>query len=181
MAGWIRVLPKIQEGWSSLLETMEGHTNIVKAVTFSLYGQLLTSASNDNTVQLWDTAIGALRGSLEGHTDWIYAVTFSPNSQLLASASFDKTVRLWDTATGALLQTLEGHTEGVYAVTFSPYGQLLASASFDKTVRLWGCGHRSVTGQSRGSYRLGQRSNILPQRPASCLYIIRQHGQAVGC
>ena len=45
-------------------------------------------------VHVWDTAIGAVRGSLLGHTRGVKAVIFSPNGQLLASASSDHTVRL---------------------------------------------------------------------------------------
>ncbi|KAL9607560.1 MAG: hypothetical protein Q9167_007535, partial [Letrouitia subvulpina] len=147
MAGWLCILPETQKDWSSLLQTLEGHTGRVSAVTFSPDGQLLASTSYDNTVRLWDGATGALRGSLEGHTGPVRAVTFSPDGQLLASASDDNTVRLWDGATGALRGSLEGHTGPVSAVTFSPDGQLLASASDDNTVRLWD----RATGALRGS------------------------------
>jgi len=134
---WILMEPKVEQKWSPLIQSFEGHSKWVQAIVFSPDGKLVASTSYDNTVRLWDTATGESCGVLKGHSNRVRALAFSPDGKQIASASDDETVRLWDPATGESCGILEGHSALVKALAFSPDGKLVASASDDKTVRIW--------------------------------------------
>jgi WD40 repeat protein len=97
---WLSRGPRVEEEWSLEFQTLEGHSGVVQSVAFSPDGQLLASASYDQTIKLWNPATGALMHTLEGHSHWVESITFSPDGQLLASGSADQTIKLWDPATG---------------------------------------------------------------------------------
>jgi WD40 repeat protein len=114
------------------VRTLRGHVNSVYAVSFSPDGQLLASASADNTIKLWNPASGAELRSLSGHKDGVLSVAFSPDGRMLASAGRERTVKLWDVASGRQIGTYAGAAP----VVFSPKGGFLA-ATDARTIKLW--------------------------------------------
>src|SRR5260370_62294 len=80
-----------------------GHPRRVYGVALSADGQLLASASQDGTVQLWEAPAGRLLATLpgdtqadEGQSGGVWCVALSMDGRLLASGAEDGTVRLWE-------------------------------------------------------------------------------------
>ena len=60
----------------ALHSILKGHSDWVRAVAFLLDSQLLTSASDNKIVRLWDANMGVSCSILEGHSNWVRAVAF---------------------------------------------------------------------------------------------------------
>ncbi|MDT9266886.1 WD40 repeat domain-containing protein, partial [Limnospira sp. PMC 1223.20] len=120
-----------------LIRTLTGHSSWVNAVAIAPDGKRAVSASDDNTLKLWDLETGTELATLTGHSDDVNAVVIAPDGKRAVSASDDKTLKLWDLETGTELATLRGHSDWVRAVAIAPDGKRAVSASEDETLKLW--------------------------------------------
>ena len=139
------VLPVISKPLvTTPLMTYSGHSAAVNSVAWKPKTTLLASASDDGTVQAWDSTTGkTVLPPCREPGGSLMSVAWSPNGKYLASASTNKLVQVWSTNTSsqsvvtAPFVTYTGHTDAVMSVAWSPEGKYLASASADKTVRVW--------------------------------------------
>ena len=148
-APWFRTRTPFRES-EALIRTLQGHTAFVWGCAVSPDGSFIVSASNDNTLKVWDARTWEERATLEGHTDEVSGCAVSPDGSFIVSASRDNTLKVWDAKTGKERATLQGHTSRVHACAVSPDGSFIISASHDKTLKMWD----AATGTERASIAL---------------------------
>jgi WD40 repeat protein len=116
-----------------------GHIRQVRGCATSPDGTWIVSASDDQTLKIWDAATEAERATLIGHASGVNACCVSPDGTWIVSASSDRTLKIWDAASAAKGANLAGHTEAVNGCAVSPDGTWIVSTSDypDITPKIW--------------------------------------------
>jgi WD40 repeat protein len=116
--------------------SLQGHTDVVRAVCFSADGKRLVSAGHDSTIRQWDVTSGEAVNVLPqavGITD----LSISADAKLAVTAGWDGRVRLWDLHQGREIATYDGHPPVAHAVAFFHDGKRFVSGGYDKLARVW--------------------------------------------
>ncbi|HEY9664227.1 MAG TPA: AAA-like domain-containing protein, partial [Allocoleopsis sp.] len=120
--------------FGTLLRTLSGHGAGVMSVVYRPTGDLIVSAGQDGTINLWQPD-GNLVRTLKTDSG-LTNLAFSPDGQTFVSVGQDGGVKLWR-HDGTALATFQGHEGEIRGVAFTPDGQTILSGSLDKTVRFW--------------------------------------------
>lgn len=121
----------------TLLHDFTGHDDVVVGLAFRPDGGQLASASFDQTVRLWNLALGRPDGVFSGHSDFVYDVTYTPDGQSLLSVSKDRTIKRIDVKTLKERRTYSNHNEDVLAVAIQPGGTKFVTAGNEPQLRWW--------------------------------------------
>src|SRR6185369_4691882 len=71
----------------------------INAYAFSPDGKLALSASDDNSVRLWNVETGHSLRVFDGHAGEVWSLAWSADQRRALSGADDNTVRLWDVET----------------------------------------------------------------------------------
>jgi WD40 repeat protein len=116
---------------------LTGHGHSVFALAYSPDSSLLASASEDQTVGLWDTKTGELC-DMKPLDACLRTVAFSTDGQLLAAGGDPRVVTIWSMNDQHVHTKLIGQNPlPVRSVAFSRDDLTIATACDDDKVRLW--------------------------------------------
>ena len=76
------------------MKTLEGHSNNVMAVAWSIHG-LLAIGSYDNTVKIWNPSAGECLKTLKGHNGAVLCVEWAQDGSQLVIGGGDYKDKLW--------------------------------------------------------------------------------------
>ncbi len=119
------------------LYTLKGHEKGVNSIAVTPDGQRAISASNDNTLKIWNLKIEKAEFVPESHNGRVSSLAITQDGRHAISGSWDGTLKTWDLDNGNLLHTLEEHKGGITAVIVNSDGKRVISASGDKTLKIW--------------------------------------------
>jgi U3 small nucleolar RNA-associated protein 13 len=146
---------------------LEGHLDIVLALSSSADGRLLASSSKDKTARIW-APLGtngskswgySCIGICEGHVESIGAIVMPHHQQensesvnFMFTGSQDHTIKMWDLTTLGdrpeisltesvvrcqSLTTLKAHDKDINSLDVAPNNRLLVSGSQDRTAKIY--------------------------------------------
>ncbi|KAI6198380.1 F-box domain-containing protein [Aphelenchoides fujianensis] len=98
-------------------------------------GEMVVTASDDQTVRIWSATSAKVLHTLRGHTGGVWTLLLSEDGSKVISGSTDRTIRVWDAKSGEELHKLEGHTSTVRCMAI--HGDTLVTGSRDCSVRVW--------------------------------------------
>ncbi|MBD1846301.1 WD40 repeat domain-containing protein [Cyanobacteria bacterium FACHB-63] len=134
-----------------LLNSLSGHTEVVRSLALTRDGKTLISGSDDSTLKLWDLTTNQLIQTLDQGSS-IWSISLGRDDKTLVSGSEDGTLKIWELPSAALVQSIPAHEGRVFSVAISPDGKTIATGGYDRTIKIWnaetGALLRSLTGHT---------------------------------
>ena len=115
-----------------------GHKGTISELAIHPEGNLIASASLDETVRLWSNSVRGKCEVLKCHPSPTRTIDFSSTGKFLLTGANDKTIKIFSLFPRIkFVSSFTGHTNWVKCARFSPDNRLIGSCSDDHTVRIF--------------------------------------------
>lgn len=114
---------------------LDGHSEPVRDISFSMTDAKFCTASDDGSIKIWDSKSAKEEGILKGHGWDVRVAHWHPEYSLIASGGKDNLVKLWDPRAKKELNTLYIHRNTILALKWSRDGKYLLSGGKDQVVK----------------------------------------------
>ncbi|MEW6306148.1 MAG: c-type cytochrome domain-containing protein [Verrucomicrobiota bacterium] len=117
-SGFVRL---VESASGKAIASWQAHNDTIFDLSLSKDGKLLSTASGDKLVKVWELDSRKELARLEGHTSAIYAVAFNGEGTQLVSGGPDKEIKVWDVKTREKVATLGDNPKaGITALAWTP-------------------------------------------------------------
>ena len=116
-----------------------GHKSGINEVAINIKGDLIASASNDESVRLWSNSVNGKNQLLKCHASPVRSVDFSTNNKFLLTASNDKVIKIFNITSPKIkfISSYTGHNNWIRCARFSPDDRLIGSSGDDNTIKIF--------------------------------------------
>jgi WD40 repeat protein len=112
---------------------LKKHNAPVKALAYSLNGEILATGGDDKTIYFWNVKTGETTGTIKNFFN-VKALQFTPDNLILAACGSD--IKLMDMQ-GKLVRTFGGYTTDIWSMAYHPGAQVVIAGSYAKSIRVW--------------------------------------------
>jgi len=136
-AGVGNELVLLETGTWRLINVLRGHRGDFYGVAFSPDGKMLASASQNETIRLWDPAATNLQNPFHQFPDDVFQASLSTGGRYVGMSHRTGKLSLWDTVTMCKMREWPGlEFEGFTFAVLSPDGSRAAFAFGDGSIHL---------------------------------------------
>ena len=133
-----------------VIQTLQGHTDLIRTLDFDSQGDRLVSAGNDGQLILWNrNAAFGVQQRMQG-TPALARVSFSPDGKELGAVGFGSDIYLIGRHSGDRQPTLDCDCNDLRALAYRGDGKLLAVSGRNGELSLF----ESATGKSIGQFKI---------------------------
>ncbi|TPX33021.1 hypothetical protein SmJEL517_g04009 [Synchytrium microbalum] len=120
-------------------KAFKNNTKRITSIDFDFTGELCITASEDDTMNLYDVRKGELKKTIfsKKYGCDLARFTHAPNTVLHSSTKEDDTIRYLSLHDNQYLRYFRGHKAKVISLDICPVDDRFISSSLDGTVRLW--------------------------------------------